>query len=141
MSANKPNTLPDIRQTLVFNAPIQKVWTAVSTAEGITAWFMPNNFQPIEGYEFHLDAGPFGKSPCKVTEVSPPNRLSFEWGRDWSLTFELKEQGDQTEFTLIHAGWNAEQVTEFGETHELVRERMGQGWVGLVGKLAAYVEV
>jgi uncharacterized protein YndB with AHSA1/START domain len=139
MTFNKPHTLPDIRQTILLKASIQKVWAAVSTSEGIAAWFMPNDFQAVEGYEFHLEAGPFGKSPCKVTEITPPNRLSFEWGKDWTLTFELEEQGDQTEITLIHGGWDVDKVTEFGETHALVRERMSQGWSGLVQRLAAYV--
>ncbi|MCZ8522073.1 MULTISPECIES: SRPBCC family protein [Paenibacillus] len=135
-----PNHVPDIRQTKVLNAPIAKVWIAVATAEGIAAWFMPNDFQPVEGHEFHLEAGPFGKSPCKVTHIDPPNRLSFLWGQDWSLTFELKEVDGKTEFTLIHSGWDPEKITEFGETHRVVRERMAQGWVGLVQKLAGYVE-
>ncbi|MFC5403474.1 SRPBCC family protein [Cohnella soli] len=133
-------SLPDIRQTLVYNAPIRKVWDAVATSEGLAAWFMPNDMQPVEGHEFHLEAGPFGKSPCKVTEVDPPNRLSFRWGKDWTLTFELAEQGDQTEFTLIHSGWSAEGLTEFGQTHTEVRERMSGGWIGLVQKLKSYVE-
>jgi len=140
MSENTTHTLPDIRQTLVFNASIQKVWAAVSTSEGIAAWFMPNDFSPEVGYEFHLEAGPFGKSPCKVTVVDPPNRLSFNWGKDWTLTFELTEQGDQTEFTLIHGGWSADMVTEFGQPHTVVRENMYGGWVGMVKKLGAYVE-
>lgn len=140
MNNNVQNTLPDIRQTIVLKAPVQKVWSAVATAEGIAAWFMPNNFEPVEGYEFHLEAGPFGKSPCKVTIIDPPNRLSFEWGKDWTLTFELVEQGDQTEFTLIHGGWDADKVTEFGQAHALVRENMNEGWVGLAKKLVAYVE-
>lgn len=42
---NTQGTLPDIRQTLVLNAPIQKVWDAVATSEGIAAWFMPNDFR------------------------------------------------------------------------------------------------
>ncbi|RED58078.1 SRPBCC family protein [Cohnella lupini] len=135
------HTLPDIRQTSLFNAPVQKVWAAVSTTEGIAAWFMPPiGFIPEVGNEFHLDAGPYGKSPCKVTVVDPPNRLSFTWGKDWTLTFELEEKGDQTEFTLIHSGWNADMQTEFGEPHDLVRERMNGGWVGLVRKLGTYVE-
>jgi uncharacterized protein YndB with AHSA1/START domain len=45
-------TLQDIRQTMVYNAPIQKVWDAVATSEGLAAWFMPNDLQPIEGHEF-----------------------------------------------------------------------------------------
>ncbi|EGL15649.1 SRPBCC domain-containing protein [Paenibacillus chitinolyticus] len=137
---NTPNTLPDIRQTQLFNAPIQKVWNAVATSEGIAAWFMPNDFQPELGYEFHLEAGPFGKSPCKVTELDPPNRLSFRWGKDWTLTFELADLDGKTEFTLIHAGWDPEKVTEFGQSHAEVRERMSGGWVGLVEALRKQVE-
>jgi uncharacterized protein YndB with AHSA1/START domain len=134
------NTLPDIRKSLVLNAPIAKVWEAVATADGIAAWFMPNNFEPIEGHEFTINAGPFGQSPCKVTELDPPNRLSFKWGKDWTLTFELAEQGEQTAFTLIHGGWNTDTATEFGEPHEVVRDRMEQGWGGITQKLAGYVD-
>jgi uncharacterized protein YndB with AHSA1/START domain len=140
MSNHNQAILPDIRQTQVLNAPIQKVWNAVATSEGIAAWFMPNNFQPIDGYEFVLNAGPFGDSPCKVTEIDPPTRLSFNWGKDWTLTFELVDLEGKTEFTLIHSGWDPEKVTEFGETHALVRDRMSQGWAGISKSLANYVE-
>jgi uncharacterized protein YndB with AHSA1/START domain len=133
--------LPDIRQTMVFQAPIQKVWEAVSTSEGLAAWFMPNDFQPVVGHEFHLNAGPFGMSPCKVIEVDPPHRLSFRWGKDWAVTFELKELNkQQTEFTLIHSGWDANKVTEFGESHTIVRNRMDQGWAKLCKSLGSHVE-
>ncbi|WP_139996759.1 SRPBCC family protein [Paenibacillus paridis] len=134
------NTLSDIRQTLVLNAPIQKVWAAVATSEGIATWFMPNNFQAELGYEFHLEAGPFGNSPCKVTVLDPPNRLSFSWGKDWSLTFELVEREGKTEFTLIHAGWDANKVTEFGQSHGEVHGRMSGGWIGIVAKLRQIIE-
>ncbi|MDF2668012.1 MAG: putative toxin-antitoxin system, toxin component [Paenibacillus sp.] len=140
MDHDKKNTLEDIRKTQVFKASIQKVWNAVATAEGIAAWFMPNNFQPIAGYEFQLNAGPFGDSPCKVTEIDPPNRLSFKWGKDWTLTFELVDLEGDTQFTLIHSGWNADTVTEFGETHAIVRDRMSQGWGGISHKLRELVE-
>lgn len=137
---DKQGALPDIRQTLVLNAPIQKVWDAVATSEGIAAWFMPNDFRAELGYEFHLEAGPFGKSPCKVTVLDPPNRLSFEWGKDWTLTFELALLDGKTEFTLIHSGWDTDKVTEFGQPHEAVRDRMSGGWIGLTEKLSKYVE-
>jgi uncharacterized protein YndB with AHSA1/START domain len=132
--------LKDIRQTMIYNAPIQKVWDAVATSEGLAAWFMPNDMQPTLGYEFHLNAGQFGMSPCKVTAVEPPNRLSFTWGKDWTLTFELKDLGGKTEFTLIHSGWDINKVTEFGAPHKPVRENMSQGWAGLVKKLQSFVE-
>jgi uncharacterized protein YndB with AHSA1/START domain len=135
------SVLPHIRHTMVFQAPIQKVWEAVSTSEGLAAWFMPNDLQPVVGHEFHLNAGPYGMSPCKVIEVDPPHRLSFRWGKDWTVTFELKELNEQqTEFTLIHSGWDANKVTEFGESHTIVRNRMDQGWAKLCKSLGSQVE-
>lgn len=102
---------------------------------------MPNDFEPVVGHEFHLNAGQFGMSPCKVTEIDPPNRLSFNWGKDWTLTFELKELDGKTEFTLIHSGWDADKITEFGAPHIAVRENMDQGWESKVTKsLREYVE-
>lgn len=98
-------TLPDIQKTIVIDAPIEKVWSKVATAEGIAAWFMPNDFEPVLGHEFQLQAGPFGNSQCKVTELEPPHRLSFKWDKDWIITFELAEKDGQTEFTLTHGGW------------------------------------
>lgn len=138
---NDADTLPDIVQTQLMNAPIEKVWKAVATAEGLSAWFMPNNLEPAVGHEFTLEAGPFGNSPCKVTEVDAPNRLAFNWGKEWTLAFELKAAGEgQTEVTIIHSGWTEDSVTEFGEAHTLVRERMAGGWGKLKFALQKHVE-
>ncbi|MFM9278704.1 SRPBCC family protein [Paenibacillus jiagnxiensis] len=134
--------LPEIRKTVILNASIEKVWKAVATSEGITAWWMPNTFEPVEGHEFILHAGPFGDSPCKVTEIDPPHRVSFKWGKDWQLTFELSElDNGKTEFTLIHSGWDEAQATEFGQPHSVVRGVMDGGWENIVkNKLVEYVE-
>jgi len=140
-SAAGGQPLPDIRRTVTLNASLDRAWKAVSTADGMAAWFMPSDMEPIVGREFTLEAGPFGKSPCRVTEAEPPHRLSFRWGKDWLVTFELSELAEgKTEFTLTHSGWTAEQVTEFGEPHSVVRDRMNGGWAGIVGKLAGLFE-
>jgi uncharacterized protein YndB with AHSA1/START domain len=134
MTNNKQETLQDIKQTVLVNAPIQKVWNYVSTAEGIEAWFMPNNFKLEKGYEFQVQS-PFGPSPCKVIEISEPNRLSFEWDIDgWIVTFILKALGEKTEFTLIHGGWKYADtiVTKAQQPSSIIRDTMEQGWVGIV---------
>ncbi|GIP42404.1 hypothetical protein J45TS6_08630 [Paenibacillus sp. J45TS6] len=133
-------SLPEIRKTILLDAPMEKVWKQISTAEGIAQWFMPSTFEPMLGHEFILEAGPFGKSKCKVTEIDPPNMLSFTWDKDWLLTFQLEEKEGQTEFTLIHGGWKSGEKTSFGEDHSLVRDRMDQGWSGIVNKLASVVQ-
>jgi uncharacterized protein YndB with AHSA1/START domain len=134
--------LPEIRKTVVLNAPIEKVWQAVATSEGIAAWWMPNTFEPVVGREFVLHTGHFGDSPCKVTEVDPPYRLRFDWDKDWSLTFELKQlEEGKTEFTLIHSGWDADKKTASGQPHSVIREIMNGGWEGIVKEnLVQYVE-
>ncbi|WP_106769687.1 SRPBCC family protein [Paenibacillus faecalis] len=134
--------IPEIRKTIVLNAPIEKVWKAVATSEGIAAWWMENTFEPVAGYEFILHAGQFGDSPCKVTEISPPHRVSFDWDQDWHLAFELKSvDAGKTEFTLIHSGWDPEKVTAFGQPHSVIREVMNGGWESIVKEnLVKYVE-
>lgn len=57
-NSNQP--LPDIIHTAVFKAPIQVVWDTVSTADGLSLWFMPNDFTPQEDSEFQLES-PFGR--------------------------------------------------------------------------------
>ncbi|NBD23372.1 SRPBCC family protein [Paenibacillus glycinis] len=135
------NTLPDIRQSQVFNAPIAKVWSAISTSEGLSAWFMPNDLEPVVGHAFTIDAGPFGIQPCVVKEVDEPNRIAFHWGKEWTITILLDDLGgSRTSCTLIHSGWRADGMTEFNMPHSVVRDTMGQGWVGIVAKLGTYVE-
>lgn len=128
-------TLPDIRKTIVLDAPIEKVWKAVATSEGMASWWMPNTFEPVVGQSFILHAGAFGDSPCIVTELEPLKRLSFDWAKDWHLTFELKEDANgKTEFILIHSGWDANKVTEFGQPHTQIREHMAGGWEKIVNQ-------
>ncbi|MBD8007554.1 SRPBCC family protein [Bacillus norwichensis] len=124
---------PVIRKTIVLDAPIEKVWKAVSTSEGIAAWWMANTFEAVLGKDFVLHAGPYGDSPCKVTELEPLKRVSFDWDKEWHLTFELRSLEDEkTEFTLIHSGWSAETLNVF--------DTMNGGWEKIVKeKLPKYV--
>ncbi|TCS93843.1 SRPBCC family protein [Hazenella coriacea] len=125
--------LPKICKTVILNAPIEKVWKAIASSEGIASWWMPNTFEPILGRNFVLYTGQFGDSPCKVTEIIPLNRIRFDWGKDWHLTFEVKKLEDgKTEFTLIHSGWDAEKVTEFGQPHSVIHNIMNGGWEKII---------
>ncbi|TYR81455.1 SRPBCC domain-containing protein [Priestia megaterium] len=143
MKTHHNNKVQDIKQTVVFEAPIQKVWEKVSTSEGIASWFMPNDFELKEGHEFYLQS-PFGPSPCKVLEIEAPHRLSFAWDKDgWVVSFILKELDDKTEFTLIHSGWEHPDaiLPKANEKSSVIRDRMNNGWVGIIGeKLRKAVE-
>ncbi|WP_057914224.1 SRPBCC family protein [Peribacillus muralis] len=132
----KQHTLEDVKKTVMLEASIQKVWDTVSTAEGIASWFMPNDFQPKVGHEFHVQS-PFGPSPCKVLEIDAPHRLSFSWDTDgWIVSFHLKEHEGKTEFTLIHGGWKQPEsiLPKANEKSSVVRDRMAHGWVQIVNE-------
>ncbi|MFS0574089.1 SRPBCC domain-containing protein [Sporosarcina sp. 179-K 3D1 HS] len=134
--------LPDIRKTIVLDAPIETVWKAVATSEGLAGWWMPNTFEPVVGQSFILRAGGFGDSPCVVKEIVPLQRIAFDWAKDWHLTFELQEDATgKTEFSLIHSGWDANKVTEFGQPHTQIREHMAGGWEKIIHQsLPAYLK-
>ncbi|WP_159884638.1 SRPBCC family protein [Paenibacillus puerhi] len=142
MSNSTHEPVPDIRKTALFKAPIQKVWEAVATSEGIAAWFMPNSFEPKLGFEFSLQS-PYGTSLCRVEELDPPNRLVFTWGDEWIVSFNLVEREGQTEFTLTHSGWGETEdvIAQTGQKHGEVRNRMDQGWEQIVQeRLRKHVE-
>jgi uncharacterized protein YndB with AHSA1/START domain len=120
--------LPDIQRTVTMEAPIQKVWKAVATSEGLASWLMPNTFQPVPGCEFTFQSQPRGDwdgvVQCKVMEFIPPKRLGFTWcgnNMEQYVSFELEElEENRTQFTLVHAGWS--------EEHAGIREIMYHGW-------------
>jgi uncharacterized protein YndB with AHSA1/START domain len=128
------NHLQDIKQTILLDAPVQKVWEKVTTSEGIASWLMPNDFKPEVGYVFHIQS-PFGPSPCKVLEIDEPHHLMFSWDTDgWIVSFDLKEVGNKTEFTLIHGGWKTPDtiISKANAPSSAIRDEMEKGWIGIV---------
>lgn len=132
-----PDQLPDICKTQLLDDPIHTVWRTVSTSEGIAAWFVTNNFQPVKGHEFHLDMPePQGKIACKVTHIEPPYRLAYDVGKDWHWTFALKELEDRTELTFIWSGWDASKISEIGLSHTTLHSQLFDGTNVLMKSLA-----
>lgn len=128
MNKDKQGMLPDIVRTIVMNAPMQRVWNAISTSEGLASWLMPNDFKLEMDYEFTFRGKPKGNWDgivhCKVTEINPPDRLAFTWGGnnlEQYVSFDLIElEKGKTELTLIHSGWS--------EEFAILREVMYDGW-------------
>ncbi|MFJ7737267.1 SRPBCC domain-containing protein [Lysinibacillus sp. NPDC097287] len=135
--------LQNIVKTITLNAPIEKVWKKVTDSEQIAKWFMPNDFKPEVGHEFTIQS-PFGPSPCKVEQVDAPHYVRFAWDTDgWFVTFELKEIGENTEFTLTHGGWKEAShiVPKANIAVKDVHRNMDGGWSMIIGhKLKEAVE-
>ena len=70
----------------IIPAPIEAVWQAWTTAEGVRRFFAPQctiDLRPGGAYEMYFDleaaAGLRGSEGCVVLAIEEPNMLSFTW--------------------------------------------------------------
>ncbi|MEO8175633.1 MAG: SRPBCC family protein [Sphingomicrobium sp.] len=128
-----PDTLKIER---LLPGPIERVWAFLTESELRRQWFAAGEMDLTVGAPFELVwrndelTDPPGERPpgmggehsmqSQITELDPPHKLGFSWGATGSVTFELKEQGDEVRLTVIHrrvadrsalrnfsAGWHA----------------------------------
>jgi uncharacterized protein YndB with AHSA1/START domain len=72
--------------------PPEKIWRALTQPELIAEWLMQNDFKPVVGHSFKLNAD-WGSVDCRVQTVEPNKTLSYTWGAmglesvvTWTLT-------------------------------------------------------
>lgn len=96
-----------------FNAPVEKVWKAITDNGEMKKWYFDiAEFKPEVGFEFEFSGGKDDvqyRHLCKVLEVVPQKKLSYSWQYDKEtgssiLTFELFPEGKNTRLKLTHSG-------------------------------------
>jgi len=94
--------MPDIRQAVLIDAPAEKVFGALTTQEGLSAWWTPDvNAKPQRDSVARFSFGPTYTKEMKVTELRPPAFLRWhclageaEWlGTD--ISFQLEGGGKE----------------------------------------------
>jgi uncharacterized protein YndB with AHSA1/START domain len=105
--SNKPIILE-----VLLNAPVRKVWKALTDKNEMKIWYFPlEEFRPEVGFKFHFTGGPSPEKQylhlCEITEVIPEKKLTHTWRYDGYdgisyLTFELSPQGNKTLLKLTH---------------------------------------
>lgn len=129
-----------------YNAPIQKVWQAVTDKEKMKQWYFDlAKFKPEVGFEFSFEGGKEGRTfvhLCKVTEVVVGKKLTHSWryegfeGNSF-VTWELFEEGVATRVKLTHEGLE----TFPASNRDFAKENFVQGWTQIVGtSLKNYLE-
>lgn len=129
-----------------LNAPIEKVWKALTTLKDLQHWFFElDEFELKKGYVFTFyDGGEEQKylHICKILEIEPYEKLSFSWryqdiGGDSIVSFYLYKNGNNTLVKLIHAG-----VENFEtDKPDFSRESFEKGWDDIINiSLKEYVE-
>jgi len=129
----------------VFNAPVPKVWRALTDKEQIKKWsFEIKEFVPQLGFEFQFYGEKDGVKyihHCKITEVIVERKLAYSWRYeghegDSLVTFELFDEGNKTRLKLTHEG-----LETFPKSPDFAQENFMKGWTMIIGEnLKKFVE-
>jgi uncharacterized protein YndB with AHSA1/START domain len=118
----------DLHFEMTYRHAPEQVWQALTNADAMAQWLMPNDFLPIVGHRFQFRTKPAagfdGIVQCEVLEVSPPERLVYTWtggGVDTRLIWTLERVPEGTRLTLDHTGFK-------GLRGMLVSGILGKGW-------------
>ena len=118
----------DIRIEATYPQSPETVWTALTDSRAITAWLMPNDFQPVVGHKFNFKTKPApgfdGIVHCEVLTIDKPRVLSYTWqggGIDTVVTFTLEKVAEGTRVVLEHRGFS-------GIRGMFVSKILGDGW-------------
>jgi uncharacterized protein YndB with AHSA1/START domain len=118
----------DLHFEMTYPHPPENVWEALTHAEAIAQWLMPNDFLPRVGHRFQFRTKPRpgfkGVIQCEVLEVVRPERLIYSWtggGLDTKLTWTLERVPQGTRVRLDQTGFR-------GMRGLLVSRMLGKGW-------------
>lgn len=104
--------MADILHDFPIKAPLERVFRAVSTAEGLATWWTQRSAgSPQHGAEYELGFGPGYEWRARVTRYVPNSEIEFEMlqaDADWASTrvgirLEPRESGTWVHFS--HSGW------------------------------------
>ena len=130
----------------IFNAPIEKVWLAISDKEQMKQWYFDlKEFKAEVGFEFQFKGGPDDRTYlhlCKIIEAVPLKKLKYSWRYDGYegisfVTMELSGQGDKTKLKLTHEGLDSFPISN----PDFARKNFAEGWNYIINtSLKKYLE-
>ena len=106
--------MPDIRHRVAISAPLESVYEAVATKEGISEWWTRDGVrgESSEGSRLEFYFGqPEPAAVMEVTRLSPNGHVSWscvEGHDDWvgtQITFDLTGTDAGTVVMFAHADW------------------------------------
>lgn len=130
----------------VYNAPVEKVWKALTNKNYMKQWYFDiAEFEPVVGFEFQFEGSNDGRTflhRCKIIEVVENKKLKHSWryedypGNSF-VTFELFDEDGKTHLKLRHEGLE----TFPSENPDFKKQNFVEGWTYIIGKsLKEFVE-
>ena len=142
--ATKRNLTDAVVIERTFNAPVARVWKALTDVEEMRRWYFDlKEFKPEVGFEFEFTVEHEGMKYhhlCQITEVIPQKKIAYSWrykGHEGNslVTFELFAEDNKTRLKLTHEG-----LDSFPKTPAFARENFKQGWTSITAELQKFLE-
>ncbi len=103
---------------------LERVWSAISNAEEITAWMkFPIQLEPRVGGKIHIAFSAEGSLNGIVCDFEPPHLLIYTWG-DSLVNWKLEGDAAETKLHFSHVGVRPELMAG-----------MGAGWHAFLDQL------
>jgi uncharacterized protein YndB with AHSA1/START domain len=112
----KEDHMPDIRHRVAISAPLEDVYRAIATNEGVSNWWTRDGVrgEPRVGSQLRFFFGdPEPAAVMEITRLDPSEGVSWSCvgGADeWigtKLSFELTGKGGETVVLFTHADWRS----------------------------------
>jgi uncharacterized protein YndB with AHSA1/START domain len=140
---------PDrIERTIELAHPPEKVWAALTTAEGLGTWF-GNRGAEVDlrvGGEAKLSWDSGDKATLTIERVEPPRVFAYTWPvyglpaddpRRTHVEFTLEPTTAGTTLTMVESGFG--QLPD-GTEHQVAFKGNTEGWTHELGELVAYLD-
>jgi uncharacterized protein YndB with AHSA1/START domain len=127
-----------IRTETFYPHAVGRVWRALTDAEALAEWLMPNDFVPELGHRFTFRTQPVppyfdGVVHCEVVELVPAKSLAYTWAGlpgmrttvRWELVPAERDGVAGTLLVMVHSGFDLTDPTQLGAF-----QSMSGGWGG-----------
>lgn len=110
--------MSDMRHMLLIDAPIDRVYRAVTEEEGLAGWWTVQvKAAPEAGSIANFKFGDRYRTAMRIVALEEPRRIEWECvegDEEWvgtRIVIALEKQGDQTLVRFTHGGWR--EATDF----------------------------
>ena len=114
-------TQDHISRDILIAAPVERVWTVLTSSEHIGVWFgqgKPTDIDLRPGGVMVLDHGEYGTFLTRIDIVDAPRRFAYRWASAYPgepatddnstlVEFTLTAEGDGTRLTVTESGFAA----------------------------------
>ena len=143
--STKSNLTDAVVVERTLNAPVAKVWKALTDVDQMRQWYFDlKEFRSEVGFQFEFvveHEGARYHHLCKITEIVPQKKIAYTWRYkgepgDSLVTFELFPEGGKTRLKVTHTG-----IETFPKTPAYAWKKFEAGWTAIIGaELKQFVE-